>query len=106
MVSPTSSLPPTSTSLRLAALAGGASPSGSKSWFEALADAWGEALDNQANKLTKLSSEVGGGGAKSDDPSKLTMLTAESMRMQFMANSSSTSLNAAGNALETSARKQ
>lgn len=84
----------------------------SKSWFEAMAKAWGSALDKQAGKITDLSSNItseGGpnspeGGA--DNPSVLTMLTAESLKMQFLSQSASSSNNAVGRALETIGRKQ
>jgi hypothetical protein len=50
-----------------------------------------------------MSNEVGNNG--SDNPSQITKLTAESMRMSFMANSSSSSIDSVGKALETMARK-
>ena len=40
-----------------------------------------------------------------DQPSTLTQLTSASSKMQFMATSSSTSLNSVGTSLETMARK-
>ena len=71
-------------------------------WFEALADAWGQTLDGQAARIEQMSDSVGQGG---DNPSQITKLTAESMRMSFMANSSSSSIDSVGKALETMARK-
>ncbi len=76
---------------------------GGNSFFEALALAWGQALDAEAQKITNLSNQIGSG---SDDPSQLTLLTAESQRLSFMTNSESTSLNAVGDGLATTARKQ
>jgi hypothetical protein len=78
-------------------------PDESKSWFEAMARAWGEALDQQANTITQLSDSLGNG---QDTPSQVTLLTAESMKMQFLANSSSTANNSVGQALETLGKKQ
>jgi hypothetical protein len=75
----------------------------SKSWFEAMARAWGEALDQQAGTITQLSESIGAG---QDTPSQVTILTAESMKMQFLANSSSTANNSVGQALETLGKKQ
>lgn len=75
----------------------------SNNWFEAFANAWGAALDKQANVIVQRSEELGTGGA--DKPSDITQLTAESMRMSFMANSSHTSLDSVSKALETMARK-
>lgn len=76
---------------------------GSKSnWFEAFGEAWGKALDNQADVITAQSDVVSQGG---DKPSDITQLTTESMRMSFMANSSHTSIDSVSKALETMARK-
>ncbi|AYV47579.1 hypothetical protein CFHF_06660 [Caulobacter flavus] len=73
------------------------------SWFEAMAHAWGQVLDAQAVKITELSDQIGPGGE--DKPSVMAQLTAESLRMNFMANSESTSVDSVGRALETMARK-
>ena len=54
-------------------------------------------------RIVELSEQIGPGGE--DKPSTMAMLTAESMRMNFMANSSSTSTDSVGKALETMARK-
>lgn len=76
--------------------------SSGSNWFEAFAGAWGRALDNQASVIETRSDALSAGG---DKPSDITMLTAESMRMSFMANSSHTSLDSISKALETMARK-
>lgn len=76
---------------------------GAGTWFEALAQSWGQTLDNQATRIEQMSDQIGIQG--SDNPSQITKLTAESMRMSFMANSSSTSIDSVGKALETMARK-
>ncbi len=72
-------------------------------WFEAFANAWGQALDKQAANIESAADNIGSGTA--DKPSDITKLTAESMRMSFMANSSHTSLDSVSKALETMARK-
>lgn len=87
----------------MASRASGKGGGGEGSWFEALADAWGQTLDGQAQKIEQMSNSVGQGGG--DSPSQITKLTAESMRMSFMANSSSSSIDSVGKALETMARK-
>jgi hypothetical protein len=74
----------------------------SSNWFEAFAGAWGRALDNQAQTISDMSDNLKAGG---DKPSDITLLTAESMRLSFMANSSHTSLDSISKALETMARK-
>ncbi len=73
------------------------------SWFEAMAGAWGKALDQQASTLADMSEQLSAGG---DQPSAIVQLSAESMRMQFMSNSASTANNSVGQALESLARKQ
>lgn len=82
---------------------GQAKGKGSGTWFEALADAWGQTLDSQATRISNMSDQIGVGGQ--DNPSQITKLTAESMRMSFMAQSSSSSLDSVGKSLETMARK-
>ena len=76
----------------------------SSNWFEAFAAAWGEALDTQATKIETQSNLISGEDGM-DKPSEITKLTAESMRLSFMANSSHTSLDSVSKALETMARK-
>ncbi len=88
------------------ASAGLGSPSESdrKSWYEAMAQAWGQALNNQAQVITQLSGEIGNGG--SDQPAQITQLTAESMRFSFMATNASTATTSVGDGLESLGRKQ
>lgn len=87
----------------LAATPGYTTRSKSSNWFEAFANAWGSALDSQATKIEVQAENVSQGGM--DKPSDITKLTAESMRLSFMANSSHTSLDSVSKALETMARK-
>ncbi|MBB5710904.1 hypothetical protein [Sphingomonas xinjiangensis] len=75
---------------------------GKGNWFEAFGEAWGKALDTQADQITNQADIVSQGG---DKPSDITQLTTESMRMSFMANSSHTSIDSVSKALETMARK-
>lgn len=85
-------------------LPGPVTDTAAKSWFEAMAKAWGKILDNQASEITDLSSQIGEGGK--DQPSTVTLLTAASLKMQFLSTNSATSNNAVGQALETLGRKQ
>jgi hypothetical protein len=71
--------------------------------FEALAEAWAQALDKQAATIQEKSDAINNGN---DTPSAITQLTAESLRMSFLSNSSHTSMSTVGQALETMARKQ
>lgn len=79
-----------------------ASSTGGGSWFEALAEAWGSSLDNEAQTLQSMSNTVGQGN---EEPSQIAQLSAESLRMSFMAQSENTSISAAGSSLQTMARK-
>jgi hypothetical protein len=80
------------------------SNSKSRNWFEAFASSWGNALDKQADIIVQKS-EALGGPEGADRPSDITALSAESMRMSFLAQSSHTSLDSVSKALETMARK-
>lgn len=77
--------------------------SGGSSFFEAMARAWGQALDKQAAEIQRASDVVNGGD---DRPAALTELTTQSLKMSFLSNSSQSSISAVGKALETMARKQ
>ncbi|MEE9335091.1 MAG: hypothetical protein V3U65_13465 [Granulosicoccaceae bacterium] len=95
-------------SLSNLASAGASSASSGKkstsSWYEAMAEAWGVALDKQAGRIEDLA--TGLQDAQDETPSKINELTAESLRMGFLSNSSHTSLTSVASALETMARKQ
>ena len=72
-------------------------------WFEAMAEAWGQALNRQADTIQQKSDALNSGD---DSPSALTALTTESLKMSFLSNSSHTAISTVGSALETMARKQ
>ncbi len=72
-------------------------------WFEAMVKAWGSTLDEQAANVNELSKQIGEG---LDSPSQVTLLSGQAMRMQFMAESASTSMKSVAQALEALARKQ
>jgi hypothetical protein len=74
-----------------------------RNWFEAFAAAWGKALDNQAAAIEQRSDGISNEGG--DNPSQITQLTAESMKMSFLSQSSHTSIDSVSKALETMARK-
>jgi len=80
-----------------------ASNNRSGSWFESMAEAWGKALDNQADRIQTQSDQLGEG---MESPAQITRLSAESLRMGFLSNSAHTSMTSVGTALETLARKQ
>lgn len=75
-----------------------------KSWYEAMAKAWGDTLDQQAEVISNLSDKIGQDGG--DQPSSVVQLTAESLRMQFLSNNAATANNSVGQALEALGRKQ
>jgi hypothetical protein len=76
---------------------------GGSAWFEAMAQAWGQTLDAQADRITAQSDIVAGGD---DRPQAITELTTQSLKMSFLSNSSHTAISSVGQALETMARKQ
>lgn len=80
----------------------GGGAGGSNSWYAAMAKAWGSTMDAQASRITELSGSIGGGN---DQPSSMIALTSESLRMNFMSNSASTSLNSVAQGIEKLASK-
>jgi hypothetical protein len=78
-------------------------PAKGGTWFEAMAQAWGDALDNQANAIQQQSDAISGGN---DTPAAITELTAQSLKMGFLTSSSHTSITTVGEALKTMAQKQ
>lgn len=82
--------------------AGGGAGGGSNSWYAAMAKAWGSTMDAQASRITELSGSIGGGN---DQPSSMISLTSESLRMQFISNSASTSINSVAQGIEKLASK-
>jgi hypothetical protein len=75
----------------------------SDSWFEAMAQAWAEVMDKQAEQVVALSDELTSGR---DDPGTAIQLQAQAQKMAYLATASSTSINSVGNALEVLAKKQ
>jgi hypothetical protein len=88
-----------------AALSGAGAPSHAttQSWYEAMAQAWGTAMNNQAQVITNLSDQINTG---QDTPAQITQLTAESLRFSYLATNASTSTSSVGDGLETLGRKQ
>ncbi|MCI5046700.1 MAG: hypothetical protein MRY59_04285 [Aquisalinus sp.] len=75
-----------------------------KSWFQALAHAWGVNLDRQAGRVVELSEQISVDGQ--DQPSQIAQLTAESQKFSFMSQSQQTSTNSVAQGLQTIARRQ
>jgi hypothetical protein len=82
---------------------GSSNSSGNSSFFEAMARAWGDALDKQANRITEQSDRVSAGD---DTPGAITELSAQSLKMGFLSNSAHSATSSVSSALETIARKQ
>jgi hypothetical protein len=87
------------------ALSGAAAPSHAttQSWYEAMAQAWGQAMNNQAQVITNLSDQINSG---QDTPAQITQLTAESLRFSYLATNASTSTTSVGDGLASLGRKQ
>lgn len=81
----------------------GSNGKGGGTWFEAMARAWGEALDKQANTIQEQSDFLSAGN---DTPAVITELSAQSLKMGFLSNSSHSAISSVGEALSTMARKQ
>jgi hypothetical protein len=75
----------------------------SGNFYEALAQAWGEALDKQAKVIQEKSAELNQDG--NDTPGAISQLTAEAAKISFMANSSHTSMSESAEALKAVAQK-
>ncbi len=88
---------------RTSSLGGTVGVSDQTGWYEAMARAWGSALDKQADRISTLSEGIGNGV---DNPSQAVMLSAESMRMQFISNAANTAQTSVGHALEKLGSKQ
>jgi hypothetical protein len=100
----TTSVSNTALSNSAALPASGPGSNDTKSWYEAMAKAWGQALNQQAQVITDLSNQVSNAGQ--DQPSQVTQLTAESMRFSYLATNASTATTSVGEALQTLGRKQ
>ena len=72
------------------------------SWFEAMADAWGQTLDRQAVDIEDLATRISGGD---DKPATITDLSAQTLRMGFLSTSAHTAITTAGEALKSMAQK-
>lgn len=72
------------------------------SWFQAMADAWGKTLNQQADTISDLSLQVGNG---KDNPEAVTKMTAETLRFGFLTTASHTAISSAGEGLKTMAQK-
>lgn len=74
----------------------------SSSWYESMAQAWGETLDKQANRIESLSDTLQEGD---DRPATITAISTESLRMSFMSTASHTAISSTGEALKAMAQK-
>jgi hypothetical protein len=90
---------------KASALSGAGAPTHAttQSWYEAMAQAWGQAMNNQAQVITNLSDQINTG---QDTPAQITQLTAESLRFSYLATNASTSTTSVGDGLESLGRKQ
>lgn len=72
------------------------------SWYEALAQAWGDVLNKQAADIESRADAISNG---SDQPKDLLLLSAQAQRFGFTSNNASTSTNSVGEALQTLGKK-
>lgn len=71
-------------------------------WYRSLANAWGKALDGQAQKLVDTANSINDSSSVGD----ALMVSAQAHQLSFMSNAASTTSNSVGQALETLAKKQ
>ena len=76
---------------------------GSSSWYASLANAWGSALDRQADKTAALAQQLANGD---DEPAAALQVAAAAHQLSFIAQAAATASNSIGQALETLGRKQ
>jgi hypothetical protein len=84
-----------------------AAPTGSRkdapSWYNRVAQAWGAALDRQAEKTVQLSQELNSGN---DGPGAAMLISAAAHQLTFLSTAASSVSNSIGEALQTLGRKQ
>jgi hypothetical protein len=73
------------------------------SWYANVANAWGAALDRQANKAAALADQMNAGN---DGPGVALQVSAASHQLAFLSTAAATASNSIGQALETLGRKQ
>ncbi|MGH1543929.1 MAG: hypothetical protein ACRBHB_26280 [Arenicella sp.] len=71
-------------------------------WYHSMAQAWGSALDKQAQKLLDFSQNIDNDATVG----QAIMVSAHAHQLSFMSNAASTTSNSVGQALETLAKKQ
>jgi len=73
------------------------------SWYGKVANAWGAALDRQADRAVTLAERMNAGD---DSPGVALQVSAASHQLAFLSTAASTASNSIGQALETLGRKQ
>jgi hypothetical protein len=75
----------------------------SSSWYGKVAQAWGAALDRQADKTVALAQQLTAG---EDSPGAALQVSAAAQQLAFLSTAASTASTSIGQALETLGRKQ
>jgi hypothetical protein len=75
----------------------------SSSWYGKVAQAWGAALDRQADKTVALAQQLNAGD---DSPGTALQVSAAAHQLAFLSTAASTASTSIGQALETLGRKQ
>ena len=73
------------------------------SWYAQLANAWGAALDRQADKTAALAQQLADG---KDEPAAALQVSAAAHQLAFISTAAATASNSIGQALESLGRKQ
>jgi len=72
-------------------------------WYSSLANAWGNALDRQAEKTVSLAQQLSNGN---NGPGQALQVSAATQQLTFLCTAASNVSNSIGQALETLGRKQ
>ena len=76
---------------------------GAATWYEALAQAWGQVLDNKAGELVASSNDIGNNGL--NNPSAILKASALAQEFSFLSSQSATATNSIADGLQAVAKR-
>ena len=77
--------------------------SGGATWYEALAQAWGQVLDNKAGELVASSNDIGNNGV--NNPSAILKASALAQEFNFLSSQAATATNSIADGLQSVAKR-
>jgi len=84
---------------------GSASQADQASWFEAMARAWAEGLDNESQEIVQLSNEMQSGSGESDAMGNQVEFQAQVQRLSFMSEAAANSIKTGAQAMSSVASR-